>query len=237
MHRNTDQSGDHAVDVAERRGLNRQAQRQHHRQNTEAGDQGEERFRHCRRHAVRHADNEIAAGDQTINLRRQQRNDNSDKQPLAADHAHRDHPFNHLRRAVYRGKQGVLRDSHHKGHQRHRPGAQRVDSAVLLRQPIGDAEAGNQRHNVVGRFHRVQHFIAPDLAKQAAHHVGIAGDRQVGENQEKRANQHKRHIQNDAIAYRQDVLLPGDFQRRRHDVTFNPACIRHGVLPREIAVS
>ena len=97
-HRNTNQRGDHAIDIAERRGFDDQAQRQHHGQHAEAGDQGEKGFRHRRRYAVRHADHQITAGHQAINLCREQRNHNRHKQSLAANHPHRQHAFDKLRR-------------------------------------------------------------------------------------------------------------------------------------------
>ena len=103
----------------------------------------------------------------------------------------------------------------------HRPGAKRVQGAIFFRQPVGNAEGREQRHDVIGRFDRVQHFVAPGIAKYAGHHLTVAGNRQVGEYQEKRTNQHKRHIENNAVAYRQDMLLAADFQRGGHDIAFN----------------
>ena len=221
-HGNTDKGGNHAIDIAERRSFNDQAQRQHHGQHAEAGDQGEKRFRHRGRYALRHADHQITAGHQAVDLRGKQRNHNRHKQSLAANHPHRQHAFDKLRcRTVCRRKERHLGDRHHKCHQRHRPGAERVQGAIFFRQPVGNAERGEQRHDVIGRFDRVQHLIAPGIAKHAGHHLTVAGNRQVGEYQEKRTNQHKRHIENNAVTYRQDMLLTADFQRGGHDIAFN----------------
>ncbi|MNT93220.1 hypothetical protein D3C72_2346390 [compost metagenome] len=79
----------------------------------------------------------------------------------------------------------MLGNGHDKRHQRNRTGTERVHTTVFFRQPVGNAKAGDNRHDVVGRFDRIQQLVAPGRTEYLPHQVGIARDRQVGEDQEK----------------------------------------------------
>ncbi len=215
-HRNTDQLGDHGIDIAKRRRFNQQTQRQHHCQHAETRDQREERFCHRRRYAFRHADDQVAVVNEAVDFGGEQGNQNCHEQPLTANLPHRHDAFDQLRHvATRRGKHDVLWNGHHEGHQGDSPGGQRVEGAVLLRQTVGDTEAGDQRHDVVGRFHRIEHLFLPRWAEELGHQRTVARHRQIGEDQEERAYQHKRHVQDDPVTHRKHMFLSGDFERGR----------------------